>query len=59
MSEKKEETAAELRSRAGTARRLAVQLVQAADREKLLEFAAELEAKADRLDRKEQRDTSD
>ncbi len=49
-AEELEGTAAQLRSRAATARRLALELSQASDRESLLQFAAELEAKAERLE---------
>jgi hypothetical protein len=50
-ADKEDCTAGQLRSRAVTARRLALQVTQLIDRERLLEFAAELDAKADRLER--------
>jgi hypothetical protein len=51
MSVEEREEASQLRSRAATARRLAVQVTDQADREKLLLFAAELEARAAKLER--------
>jgi hypothetical protein len=51
MSVEKRGEASQLRSRAATARRLACHVTQQADREKLLQFAAELEARADELER--------
>jgi hypothetical protein len=50
MCAEKERTASRLRSRAATARRLALEVTQATDRDSLLQFAAELEAEAERLD---------
>jgi hypothetical protein len=50
MSSEPQESVSQLRTRAGTARRLASQLTATADRDKLLQFAAELEAKADRIE---------
>ena len=50
MSDEEERTVRRLRSRAATARRLALEVTQAADRETLLQFAAELEAEAESLE---------
>lgn len=55
----KDGVAQQLRRRAATARRLAAQLTQAADREELLQFAAELEAKAERLESRPKPDAKD
>ncbi len=49
MSTQQESEADRLLSRAATARRLAAQVTQQLDRDRLLKFAAELEARAARL----------
>jgi hypothetical protein len=51
MSVEEREEASQLWARAATARRLAAQVTEQADREKLLQFAAELEARAAELER--------
>lgn len=50
MCAEKKRTVSRLRSRAATARRLALEVTQAIDRDRLLQFAAELEAEAERLE---------
>jgi hypothetical protein len=51
MAAKQRDEAERLRQQASTARRLASQLSQATDRNRLLRYAGELEARADRLER--------